>query len=244
MNRNFLWLAFIVLISYTTQAMSGFGSTILALTLGVHLYPIDILLPVLVPLDMVVNLYIVVRHDRQINKALLFRKILPAMGVGLVMGMVVFRLIQGTMLNKIFGFLVIILSVRELSGLLRNKIDHNVFSNMKSTSYIITAGLIHGIYASGGPMLIYALSKLNLPKAVFRSTLAAVWLIFSTVLTASYIISGIFTIDSLKYISLLLPLIIAGILLGERLHHRINERTFKLFVFVVLLFAGVSIIIN
>ncbi len=38
--------------------MSGFGSMILALTLGVHLYPIEVLLPVLVPLDLLVNLYI------------------------------------------------------------------------------------------------------------------------------------------------------------------------------------------
>ena len=48
MDGNLVWLAFIVLISYTTQAMSGFGSTILALTLGVHLYSIKVLLPVLV----------------------------------------------------------------------------------------------------------------------------------------------------------------------------------------------------
>ena len=39
MDINLIWLAGIVLISYTTQAMSGFGSTILALTLGVHFYP-------------------------------------------------------------------------------------------------------------------------------------------------------------------------------------------------------------
>jgi hypothetical protein len=47
MDGNLIWLSIIVLISYTTQAMSGFGSTILALTLGVHLYPINVLLPVL-----------------------------------------------------------------------------------------------------------------------------------------------------------------------------------------------------
>ena len=58
MNSNLVWLALIVLISYSIQAMSGFGSTILALTLGVHLYPIEVLLPVLVPLDLLVNLYI------------------------------------------------------------------------------------------------------------------------------------------------------------------------------------------
>jgi len=58
MNEKFFWLALIVFFSYTTQAMSGFGSTILALTLGIHLYPIEVLLPVLVPLDMMVNLYL------------------------------------------------------------------------------------------------------------------------------------------------------------------------------------------
>ena len=39
MDNNLIWLAVIVLISFSTQAMSGFGSTILALTLGVHFYP-------------------------------------------------------------------------------------------------------------------------------------------------------------------------------------------------------------
>jgi hypothetical protein len=58
MDSNLVWLALIVLISYSTQAMSGFGSTVLALTLGVHLSPMDVLLPVLVSLDRVVNLYI------------------------------------------------------------------------------------------------------------------------------------------------------------------------------------------
>ena len=57
MDSNLIVRALIVLISYTTQAMSGFGSTILALTLGLHLYPINVLLPVLVPLDMIVYLY-------------------------------------------------------------------------------------------------------------------------------------------------------------------------------------------
>ena len=244
MDDNFLWLTLIVLVSYTTQAMSGFGSTILALSLGVRLYPIEILLPVLVPLDLLVNLYIVTRHHRYIHHSLLFRKILPAMGFGLVVGIIIFHLIQGSILKKIFGLLVILLAVRELLGLLRHEIHHNIFSDIKSNIYIAGAGLIHGIYASGGPLLIYALGKLNLTKSVFRSTLAAVWLIFSVFLMVSYIVAGTFTLVSLEYIAILLPVIITGIWLGECLHHRINEATFKIFVFAVLLLAGVSIVID
>jgi uncharacterized membrane protein YfcA len=244
MDINFLWLALIVLVSYTTQAMSGFGSTILALSLGVCLYPIDLLLPVLVPLDLLVNLYIVTRHHRYIHNSLLLRKILPAMGFGLVLGIIIFHLIQGGILKKIFGFLVILLSARELLRLLRHEIDHNTISDIKSNIYIAGAGLIHGIYASGGPLLIYALGRLNLTKSAFRSTLGAVWLIFSVILTTSYIVAGTFTLHSLEYIAILLPVIITGIWLGEWLHHHINEASFKIFVFAVLLLAGVSIVIN
>jgi len=243
MDSNLIWLAIIVLISYSTQAMSGFGSTILALTLGVHLYPMGVLLPVLVPLDLLVNLYIVTRHHRHINQPLLYRTIIPAMGLGLLAGLVAFNFIQGAVLEKIFGVLVIVLSIRELYRLYRRQQDQDPISNMASYAYITAAGFIHGIYASGGPLLIYALGKLNLPKSVFRSTLGAVWLFFAIILTGFYLFSGKLTEDSLKLILILLPMIAIGILSGEWLHHRIDEYRFKIFVFAVLLFAGLSIIL-
>jgi uncharacterized membrane protein YfcA len=244
MDSNLIWLVLIVLISYTTQAMSGFGSTILALTLGIHLYAIDVLLPVLVPLDMIVNLYIVARHYRHISRPHLFRSILPAMGIGVAAGIVAFQYVEGDWLKKLFGALVILLSIRELFRLWRNRQEKIVLSNLKATGFVVAAGIVHGIYASGGPLLIYAVSKLDLSKTVFRSTLGAVWFIFSVILTASYLIAGIFTAQTVKLILILLPTILIGIVLGEWLHHRIDEYRFKIFVFVVLLFAGVSICIG
>jgi hypothetical protein len=202
------------------------------------------LLPVLVPLDLLVNLFIVTRHHRFIQQSLMFRKILPAMGFGLILGIVIFHLFQGSILKKLFGLLVILLAGRELLRLFRHEIRHNIFSDLTSSIYIVGAGLIHGMYASGGPLLIYTLGKLNLTKSAFRSTLGAVWLIFSVILTASYIFGGIFTMDSLKYIGMLFPIIITGICFGEWLHHHINEDTFKIIVFAVLLLAGVAIVID
>ena len=168
--------------------MSGFGSTILALTWGVHLYPMGVLLPVLVSLDLLVNLYIVTRHHQHINQSLLYRTIIPNMGIGLLAGLVAFYYIQGDILEKIFGFLVIGLSIRELYRLFRKKQDQGVLSNLNSAVYI--------------------------------------------------------TQDSMILILILLPMIVVGIILGEWLHHQIDEYRFKIFIFAVLLFAGLSIIIT
>jgi uncharacterized membrane protein YfcA len=154
MDCNLFWLGLIVLVSYTTQAITGFGSTIIDLTLGVHLVPIEVLLPVLVPLYMLVNFYIATRYHRNVNHPLLFRSIIPAMGIGLLAGIITFHLLQGIILKKIFGLLVFVLSIRELYRLFKNISDQKVLSRIKSNCYILIAGVIHGIYASGGPLLI------------------------------------------------------------------------------------------
>ena len=244
MDGNFILLAAIVLIAYTTQAMSGFGSTILAVTLGVHLYPIDVLLPILVPLDMLVNLYIVTRHHRHVSRPHLYRFILPLMGVGLLVGILAFNMFQGHLLKYMFGVLVVLLSVKELYRLYHKQNESVAISNLRAKVFIFSAGILHGLYASGGPLLIYAVSKLNLTKSEFRSTLSAVWFIFNMVLIISYLISGKFTLQSLNYLLIFLPVIMAGIWLGERFHRRIDEYRFKMIVFGVLLFAGASICIS
>jgi uncharacterized membrane protein YfcA len=106
MQSNFLWLACFVLLSYTTQAMTGFGSTIIAVTLGANLYPIQFLLPILVPLDIVVNAFIVVRHQQHVDRQILFKTIIPIMGIGLLIGIAAFNILHGNLLKKLFGLLL------------------------------------------------------------------------------------------------------------------------------------------
>ncbi|MBI9075223.1 MAG: sulfite exporter TauE/SafE family protein [Desulfatibacillum sp.] len=242
-DSSLLILGGIVLLSYTVQTLSGFGSTIIAVTLGSHLYPISFLLPVLVPLDLFLNTYLMVRHRRHIKKPVLFRQILPAMGLGLLVGMALFSVLEGDILKKVLGIFVVLLSSRELWIRLRRKGGPKPISTLRFNGFTAAAGVVHGIYASGGPLLIYALSRLNLSKASFRSTLAALWTILNLVLTVYYVASGKATSTSFSYIMLLFPLILAGIVIGEKLHTLIDEYTFTILVFVLLLGAGISIII-
>jgi uncharacterized membrane protein YfcA len=111
-----------------------------------------------------------------------------------------------------------------------------------STVYIFVAGVIHGIYASGGPLVVYAVNKMQLQKSVFRSTLSAVWLTMNILLTASYAVAGKINLDSLKYSAYLLPSLILGVLLGDFFHQRIPERSFKIAAFVLLMLSGILII--
>lgn len=242
MGDNFLWLAGFVLLSFTAQAMSGFGSVIIAVTLGSRFYPLEVLLPVLVPLDVIVNSYIVARHRAHVDRPVLFKNIIPFMAIGLAVGFSVFYVLQGEPLKKMFGVFVTLLCVRELGRLLRNSDGPPPLSDLLSRLIILGSGIVQGMFASGGPLLVYAASRLDLTKSVFRSTLCALWLICNSALTLSYMATGRLTIDSIKMIAALFPVMIVGFFVGDRLHRHVNDRSFRIAVYIVLLGAGIALV--
>ena len=236
-----LWLALIVFAAYTTQAMTGFGSIIIALALGAHLYPLAHLLPVLVALNVPLCLYLVLRHRQHLQGRLLVIEIVPWMGLGLGLGVVLAGLIRGQWLEQLFGLLVVVLAGWELWRMhSRQPRPAAGVAGMRVS--LGGAGIVHGLYASGGPLLVHALARRQLPPAALRCTLMTVWLIFNSTLVVVYLLRGQWTLDALVQTLLLLPLIAPGIMLGEWLHTRISVRGFYLLLQVLLVIAGLALI--
>ena len=244
MDFSILLLTLVVLLAYITQAMTGFGSVIIAVTLGSHLYPIEFLLPTIVPADLLVNIYIVGKYRKDVDRVLLFRRILPLMGAGLLIGIGIFQFVHGTLLKKTFGLLVTLLCGRELYGLLRSHGTTRALSRVKYAASVLAAGITQGLFASGGPLVVYAVSRLHLRKGSFRSTLSALWLLTNSVLTLSYLATGLLTVANLRFWAWLAPAVVIGTMIGERLHDRVNEHIFRIIVFAILLVAGISLVIR
>src|SRR5699024_7224088 len=66
-----IWLGACILISSTVEAVTGFGSIVIALSLGALLLPIASMLPVLVPLNIFMTGTIAWKNRRHIDRALL-----------------------------------------------------------------------------------------------------------------------------------------------------------------------------
>lgn len=242
-DQRFFLLFAIILVAKAVEAITGFGSTIIALTLGAQIYPIEFLLPILVPLNIVLSTYIVVRHRSGIARAELGRRILPLAVVGLVAGMIVFDLVQGRALKLAYGIFVLCFAVMELAKSLRkgNAANGRPLSGFQSVLWLIAGGVMQGIYASGGPMVVYYASRKITDKGVFRSTLSALWLILNVFLLANYIYKGNMDREALQGFVSLLPAVAAGIFVGDTLHKHISEEKFRILVFILLIVAGASL---
>ncbi len=228
--------------SFMTHAFSGFGAIIIPVALGAHFYSIKWILPVLIPLALVSNIYIFFRHGKYIDRKVLFNKILPVMLVGFIIGIIIFTKIHSDILKRLFGILIVILSARELYSTRKRDIQQKTISMFQSILFFFSAGIVQGVYASGGPLLVYVLNKMNLPKSVFRSTLSSVWLLTSFMLVISYLITNQINQETLKASLFLIPSLVLGLTVGELLHRRVSDRPFKFWVFCVLVVSGVSIV--
>ncbi len=244
MDFSLIPLFFFSFLSYLSAAFAGFGGIIVPITLGAHLYSIKWMVPILIPMTLLLNLYIITRYHRYIDRSILLKKILPLMLIGLVIGIAVFNFVQEDSLKRVFGIMVVLLSARELYFLRRKNTRIVPISKTKSIIYILSAGIIHGVFVSGGPLLVYVLNKMDLPKSVFRSTLAVVWLVLNMFLTTFYIMSNRMNLETIKISAMLIPPLIIGIIIGEYLHSRVSERPFRIFVFVLLMLSGLSIVVR
>jgi len=241
-DATFALLALFVGAAYTAEAAAGFGSIMIALTLGGQLYPVPELLPVLVPLSTMVATWIVVRNREHVDVSLLARRLLPGMGVGLALGFLVFSSVSTASLTTGLGVLVVAIAGAELWRTATGAhAKARPMGPLPFAGITVGAGFMQGAAAVGGPLLAFALGRLGLAKKSFRSTIAVVWIVLNSALIVSYVATGRLGLESVSSTLMLVPVVAAGVALGNWLHHRLDEAAFRKLVLVLLLGAGLAL---
>lgn len=231
-------LVVIVAFAFTVEAALGFGATLVTVSLGALFVPLESLLPAFVPLNVVLSAVIVARSHRDLDRRLLFLWVLPLMALGLPLGWWAFQSLDRTQSLRALGVMVGVLALLQLLGQRDGGRPARALPGPFAAALLVLAGVVHGAFATGGPLVVYVLGQKQ-NKANFRVTLSALWLILNLVLIAGYLTTGQLTASTLQ-LSLQLSLgLLAGLLAGERLFRRVPERHFRLSVYALLLLAAV-----
>jgi len=239
-DPHFWLLAAIVGGAFAIEATSGFGATILIVTFGVHLFPLTTLLPVIVPLGLVLSVWLAWSNRAHVDRMLVVRRILPLMGVGLGVGLAIFERASNDRLRRVFGFFVVGVALAELWRTLRATGAPRPLPELATRAALFGAGVIHGLFSSGGPLLVYALGRLPIEKRVFRATLSTVWVVLASALTIAYAWQGRVGRESLLATATLLPVLATAFVAGDWAHHRLDEAKFRILIYVLLIVAGLT----
>lgn len=232
---NIIFL-FVLFLANAIQAITGFAGTVLAMPPSILLIGMDESKVVLNAMAWISGLLIAVQNYRYINFQELLKMII-IMFVGMIMGMKLYTFFPTSQLLVFYGVVVIIIGVKNL--VIRKKFNLN---QGVLIGVLLVAGMIHGMFVSGGALLvIYATSVLK-DKNEFRATIAPIWVVLNTVMMMDYMSKGLVTSHSLWLIGVsILPLVLA-IWLGNKLQKRVSQKTFLNLTYVLLIVSGLSIV--
>jgi uncharacterized membrane protein YfcA len=104
--------------------------------------------------------------------------------------------------------------------------------------------VVHGLWGSGGPLLVQAVRPVLADRRAFRATMCTVWLVFDALVLATMVARGALDEAAVGRALLVAPAIPVGVWLGDRLHHHLPEARFAAVVRGLLLVGGAALLLR
>ena len=234
----------VVFLSNVIQSITGFAGTVLAMPFSVLLVGYDVAKPALNALGLLASVYVVVLCRRSVDRREL-AKMTGVMLLGMAAGMYLKRFFTAnpSLLYKTLGVIVIVFALMNIVKALRRRED-KVLPAPVSVALLLSAGVVHGMFVCGGPLLVtYASGKLR-DKDAFRGTLSAVWILLNGVLFVSDLHSGLFTADTTRLSLISVAVLAAALVVGNIVCKKLSRRVFMNLTYVLMLLSGVSLLVK
>ena len=228
----------VVFIAFTVQSLTGFGGPLIAMPLGISVVGVELAKPVITFCAWLSAAVIAVRNRKHIVYKELF-KMSGIMLVFMIAGLWIFTNVKASFLQILYGIIVICIGLKKLVWP-----SENPLPKWMAAVAICLAGVMQGLFVSGGSFLvIYAISAIP-EKQQFRATLSGVWAVVNILLLGSYVLNGSLTQNVLSTASLSLIPLIAAIVCGSLLAGKMNQKVFLKGAYILLVISGAILILT
>jgi len=229
-----------VALAGAVQGLSGFGSGLVLVSIVPWFIDITLAVPFAAVFSYATVLAMAWRHRRQIR----FRYALPLVAglfPGVPLGM---AFLQGVDPALATGALGVVL-VTYTTWALRAGPDQPVrVSPRWGPAFGLAGGVLGGAFNSSGPPIVLYSTLQDWDKGETVGTLQAFFLCQGALTLTGFAYKGLITTQTLTWNLWMFPLLVAGIWLGDRFHHRIDEVTFRRVVMVGLLLMGLAFLVK
>ena len=230
--------ALAVAIAYTAFGLTGFGSTVVALPLLAHFFALKFAVPLLMLLDLAAFLLFGMRVRKRIQYAeigWLVPFILAGMAAGLIL---LIEVDERKLLVALGTFLLLYAGY----GLARRG-PAAALSRAWCVPIGLAGGMFSALFGTGGVLFaLYNAGRIR-DKEALRATNAAMIMLSSLVRVMLFGAAGLLTQDGLLATALvLLPALLGGVWLGNRLHATVPAAVVVKAVYALLVFAGLLLL--
>lgn len=159
-----------------------------------------------------------------------------------LLGVFAFVILPLKILSIIFGFLLIVISLKNLFFDKNNAIDNQAINSKKfnfiKLKLIFIGGLAQGAFGTGGPFVVNALKSNFNHKSSLRSTMAGYFLFCNMIRTPVLIANNQFSWQFFTEIFWIIIPVFIAIKLGHKIHMSISANHFRIGIGIISLIAG------
>lgn len=230
----------ILFFSNVVQGITGFAGTVLAMPPSACLIGLDNAKVILNVMALISGLLIAIMNYKNIRWKELI-KIIIFMIIGMVVGIKICELVNSdNVLLTVYGIVIFIIALKNLILKKEVTVHPSILLIVLLLSGII---IIHGLFVSGGALLVVYAVQVFKDKDEFRATIAPVWVVLNTYMAFSQYKSGLFASSNINLILLsIIPLFIAT-WVGGKLAEKLDKNIFLNLTYILLILSGMSLIL-
>ena len=228
----------ILFIAFAVQSLAGFGGPLIAMPLGISVVGVELAKPVITFCAWLSAAVIAVRNRKHIVYRELF-KMSGVMIVFMIAGLWLFTNVKLAFLQIFYGLIVIGIGLKKLF-----LPSEKTIPKWMAALAICLAGVMQGLFVSGGSFLvIYAIGAIP-EKQQFRATLSGVWAVVNIMLLVSYALDGSVTPPVLSTAALGLIPLTAAVVCGSLLAGKMKQKVFLKGAYILLVISGTVLLLT
>lgn len=234
-----LWML-AVLVGYFIKGVAGIGNTLVVTSAMAYTRTNAEITPVELLLCVPTNLAVTWVYRKHINWKLAIAPLCMVLA-GDFLGVLLLKNVDVSAMKMIFGVVLMLLSVEQLWRELRGKPTRAAHPALM-LALGISAGVLCGMFGVGALLAAY-LSRVTTDDMTYKGTMSIIFTVENAFRVIAYSVAGLLTGASLLNAAMLLPFMGLGLFLGIRLSSRMNARTMRLIIGVMLLISGVPLVV-
>lgn len=229
-----------VAVAYVAYGLTGFGSTVIALPLLAQLFTLKFAVPLLMLLDLGAFFVFGARVRRSVRYDVV-GWLLPFMLAGMAVGLTLLIRVPEQALLVALGLFLFAYAGWGLSR--RGAPQALVRAWCAPIGFV--GGALSALFGTGGVLFaIYNAGRIH-DKAELRATNAAMIMLSSLLRLALFGAVGLLAQEGLLVAALgLLPALLAGFWLGNRLHHAVPAQTVVKALYLILIVAATALLVR
>lgn len=231
-------LVFLILFAANfLQAITGFAGTLISMPPTIKLIGVDSAKALLNAIAQISSLMIVCSSYQFIRWKEVI-KILLGMFLGMFIGLWIYAHFPMHQLLVFYGILILCIAMKKM-------FFPSEMTLSKGMQYVILlgAGIIHGMFVSGGALLVVYATMVFKEKEEFRASIALIWLITGFYITGIQVQQGHFNSHVLFLLIVGIIPVFVGTYLGGKVVKKINQEVFMKITYILLALAGIMAIV-